>query len=113
MFRVRRSGMPRLFSCCLSASIIFVGEFVAPYRMVDCSDEIVKDFYHLSVMSVDFRLFVNNDCFDERAQYFGCEFFETNIGGFKICDNSNHGNSRFKRNARVYEMPMILSTSPE
>ena len=70
--------MPHLFSCCLSGSII-VGEFVAPYRSVDCSDEIVKDFYRLSVMSVDFRLFVNNDLFDERAQYFGREFFKTVI----------------------------------
>ena len=71
--------MPRLFSCCLLVSIVFVVEFVAPYRSVDCSDEIVKDFYRLSVMSVDFRLFVNNDLFDERAQYFGREFFKTVI----------------------------------
>lgn len=66
--------MPRLFSCYLLVSIIIVREFVAPYRSVDCSDEIVKDFYRLSVMSVDFRLFVNNDLFDECAQYFGREF---------------------------------------
>lgn len=79
MFGVRRGVMPRLFSCCLSVSIVFVGEFVAPYRSVDCSDKIVKDFYRLSVMSVDFRSFVNNYLFDERAQYFGREFFKTVI----------------------------------
>ena len=77
MFRVRRGVMPRLFSCCLLVSIVFVGEFVAPYRTVDRSDEIIEDFYRLSVMSVDFRSFVNNDLFDERAQYFGREFFKT------------------------------------
>ena len=71
--------MPRLFSCCLSVSIVFIREFVTPYRSVDRSDEIVKDFYRLPVMSVDFRLFVNNDLFDERAQYFGREFFKTVI----------------------------------
>ena len=56
--------MPRLFSCCLLVSIIIVREFVAPYRSVDRSDEIIKDFYRLSVMFVNFRLFVNNDLFD-------------------------------------------------
>lgn len=71
--------MPRLFSCYLLVSIIIVREFVAPYRSVDGSDEIIEDFYRLSVMSVDFRLFVNNDLFDERAQYFGREFFKTVI----------------------------------
>ena len=71
--------MPRLFSCCLWGSIIIVGEFVAPYRAVDRSDEIIKEFYRLSVMSVYFRLFVNNDLFDKRAQYFGREFFKTVI----------------------------------
>lgn len=71
--------MPRLFSCCLWGSIIIVGEFVAPYRAVDRYDEIIKDFYRLSVMSVYFRLFVNNDLFDKRAQYFEREFFKTVI----------------------------------
>lgn len=85
--------MPRLFSCCLSVSIIIVREFVAPYRSVDCSDEIVKDFYRLSVMSVDFRLFVNNDLFDERAKYFGREFFKTvSKGHDRSCGNAEGGN---------------------
>lgn len=71
--------MPRLFSCCLLVLVIIVREFVTPYRSVDCSDEIIKDFYRLSVMSVDFRLFMNNDLFDERAKYFGRKFFKTVI----------------------------------
>lgn len=79
MFRVRRGVMTRLFSCCLLVSIIIDREFVAPYRSVNRSDEIIKDFYRLSIMSVDFRLFVNNDLFNERAKYSGREFFKTVI----------------------------------
>ena len=80
--------MPRLFSCCLSVLVIIVGEFVAPYRSVDCSDEIIKDFYRLSVMSVYFRLFVNNDLFDERAKYFGRKFFKTVMFVFILIEQS-------------------------
>ena len=85
--------MPRLFSCCLLVSIIFVGKFVSPYRSVDRSDEIVKDFYRLSVMSVYFRFFVNNDlprCLRVFCQIRLCPYHKvrTKPPSSKIIENS-------------------------
>ena len=62
---------PRLFFCFL---IVFV-KFVAPNRSVDCSDEVVNDFYGLSVMTVNFRFLVDDNFVDKRMQNFGREFF--------------------------------------
>lgn len=64
---------PRLFSCFL---IVFV-KFVAPNRSVDCSDEVVNDFYGLSVMTVNLRFLVDDNFVDKRTQNFGREFFIT------------------------------------
>ena len=65
----------RLFSCFL---IVFV-KFVAPNRSVDCPDEVVNDFYGLSVMTINLRFLVNNHLVDERTQNFEREFFKTAV----------------------------------
>lgn len=64
---------PRLFSFFL---IVFV-KFIAPNRSVDCSGEIVSDFYVLFVMTVNLRFPVDDNFVDKRTQDFGREFFNT------------------------------------
>ena len=66
---------PRLFSCFL----YFFVKFIAPNLSVDCPDEVINDFYGLSVMTVNLRFLVDDNFVDKRTQDFGREFFKTAV----------------------------------